>query len=205
MSDATEGETVEKPADNRRAFAMTAIGILGMTAAAFVFGFFLKTSPIAHLSWRFRDAGLGVAATAPMGLLLYWFANTRYPPLARFRNAQVEFFAGIGFEFTPVRIAVMAIGAGISEEMIFRGVLQLWAARHMPLAAAIILPNIIFGALHARTLLYAIIAGMIGVYLGVLFATTSNLLAPIVAHAVYDAIALEYTRRAIAEKRQSAR
>ncbi len=49
-----------------------------------------------------------------------------------------------------------------------------------------------------RTILYAIIAGLVGVYLGVLFAVTDNLLAPMAAHALYDAVALEYTRRAVA-------
>ena len=48
-----------------------------------------------------------------------------------------------------------------------------------------------------RTVLYAIIAGLVGVYLGVLYEATGNLLAPMTAHALYDAVALEYTRRAI--------
>ena len=44
------------------------------------------------------------------------------------------------------------------------------------------------------------LAWIVGVYLGVLLELTDNLLAPLIAHALYDAVALDYTRRAIAAK-----
>ncbi|MCA8894653.1 MAG: CPBP family intramembrane metalloprotease, partial [Amphiplicatus sp.] len=61
-------------------------------------------------------------------------------------------------------------------------------------------PNIAFGALHARTSLYAFIAGMVGVYMGLVFAATDNVLAPIITHAAYDWAALIITQRAIAAR-----
>ena len=59
----------------------------------------------------------------------------------------------------------------------------------------------LFGALHARTILYAVIAGVVGVYFGVLMEVTDNLLTPVIAHGLYDAVALEYTRRAVGKAR----
>lgn len=94
----------------------------------------------------------------------------------------------------------MAIGAGVSEELLFRGVLQTWSDRFLPLAFAILATNVLFGALHARTVLYAVIAGFVGVYLGVVFEASGNLVAPIVTHALYDAVALELARRAMAAR-----
>ena len=55
-----------------------------------------------------------------------------------------------------------------------------------------------------RTALYAIIATLIGIYLGVLFVLTDNLLTAITCHAVYDWVALEYTRRAVIAYRNQA-
>ncbi len=47
-----------------------------------------------------------------------------------------------------------------------------------------------FGAAHLITWTYAIIAGFIGAYLGLLWIWSGNLLKPMVTHAVYDFAAL---------------
>ena len=49
---------------------------------------------------------------------------------------------------------------------------------------------IIFGLLHGMTVTYAILAGVIGLYLGVIWLLTGNLLVPITVHALYDFLAL---------------
>ena len=49
---------------------------------------------------------------------LFWFSRTTWPRIAAFRQSQIDFFANIGFEFTPLRIAVLAIGAGVSVQKI---------------------------------------------------------------------------------------
>jgi len=183
--------------DDWKTFALMVAGMAVTLAAAFGFGLLLETPPAATLRFEAPALIAGVLATAPLVLLLEWFMRTGHPPLARFRESQIGFFAGIGFRFSPLRIAVLAIGAGVTEELLFRGVFQTWAAGELPLFLALLLPNILFGALHWRTTLYAVIAGLVGVYLGVVFLMTGNLLAPIVAHALYDAVALHKTARAI--------
>lgn len=186
--------------DDTRAFLLVLAGAVLMALLAYALGLIVKTPPFARLSFSILDVLLGVAAVGPLVLLLHWFMRTDIPVLARFRKSQIDFFAKVGFRFTPLRIALLAISAGISEELLFRGVLQTWIDSAMPLVWAIILPNIVFGALHARTSLYAFIAGLVGVYMGVLFAATDNVLAPIITHAAYDWVALIITRRAIAAR-----
>lgn len=186
--------------DDWRAFALVSAGAVLLIALAFGLGALLNTPPLERFSLSWRAIVIGIGATAPMIILLDLFMRTKHRGLARFRESQIEFFRTIGFRFTPARIALLAIGAGVSEELLFRGVLQTWIEGGMPLAWAIVLPNILFGALHARTALYAVIAGLVGVYMGVLFAISGNLLAPIIAHGLYDWIALIYTQRAIAAR-----
>ena len=158
----------------------------------------MKTPLLDALSLNIASISIGIAATAPLAAFLLWFMRSSNEAIAAFRESQIEFFANIGFTFTWPRIFVMAIAAGVCEELFFRGVLQAALDRHAPAAVAIIATNVLFGGLHWRTALYAIIAGSVGAYLGVLFWATGGLTAPIVAHALYDLFALYLTRRSVA-------
>lgn len=190
--------------DDSRTFLVVLAGALLMIAFAYSVGALLGVSPHGKLAVRVLDILLGAAAAGPLVLLLLWFMRTDIPVLVRFRHSQLEFFARIGFAFTSTRIALLAIGAGLSEELLFRGVFQTWIESGAPLVVAIVVPNILFGALHARTSLYAFTAGLVGVYMGVLFTATGNVMAPIVTHALYDWVALVITRRAIEARARAA-
>ena len=94
------------------------------------------------------------------------------------------------FEHVRVwHIIVISVLAGLGEELLFRGVLQ--PIIGLPLA------SLVFGAVHVggRGFIgYGIWAACIGALFGWLTLVTGGLLAPIVAHAVYDALALAYVR-----------
>jgi membrane protease YdiL (CAAX protease family) len=86
-------------------------------------------------------------------------------------------------------IIVISVLAGLAEELLFRGVLQ-------PLIG-LPLSSLVFGAVHVggRSLIgYGVWAACIGALFGWLMVETGGLLAPIVAHTVYDALALAYVR-----------
>ncbi|MBT8471198.1 MAG: CPBP family intramembrane metalloprotease [Marinicaulis sp.] len=196
-------EPEEHASDDGTSFA---VAILGTTILA-VIGLGLAHVagvPIApQIKLKIDDVLLGVIATLPLGIFLYWFSQTSIPSFAEFRESQIDFFSKIGFQFTPMRIVAMALAAGVGEEILFRGFLQSWINSFSPVVIAIIVSNIVFGLLHMRTVLYAVIAGLVGAYLGVVFAVTDNLLTPMVTHFAYDLLALEYTRNAIAARGNS--
>ena len=197
MSAPADEETGKQSAalSDARAFWLTFVFGSLMVPLAIGLAALLKVDLAAMLTGAIADAGYGVAATIPLLVFLAWFAKTEIGVMKRFRDSQIEFFSNIGFEFTTLRIVLLAIVAGVGEELLFRGVLQGAAMRAMPLSLAIIVPNIFFGLLHARTLLYALIAALIGVWLGLVAHFTAGLIAPIVAHGLYDLVAFEYTRR----------
>jgi uncharacterized protein len=90
----------------------------------------------------------------------------------------------------PAELALIAAMAGLGEELLFRGVLQPALAEHiLPWLAAVVV-GLSFGAVHWITPTYAALAGIVGTYLGILALVSGNLLAPIVAHALYDLVAL---------------
>lgn len=86
-------------------------------------------------------------------------------------------------------LVAIALLAGGCEEALFRGVVQPVLAHHLPQAVAVGLAAMLFGAAHWLTPAYALLAGLVGAYLGWL-ALAGNLLVPIVAHAAYDIVAL---------------
>ncbi|MEO1150927.1 MAG: type II CAAX endopeptidase family protein [Pseudomonadota bacterium] len=181
-------------AETENAKAAVAIrGSLMFVALAYLIAAGTGVSPHATLAVTPQAIFLGLAGVAPMLLVLVSLETIKHPRMIAFRDHQIRFFANIGFRFTPLRILLMSLGAGIGEELLFRGALQAWLDDSLPVALAIILPSVVFGLLHNNNLIYMIIAGVIGLYLGVLFAVTGNILVPIIAHTVYDVIAFAYT------------
>lgn len=175
----------------------TISGSLIFVAIAFLLAALTGVSPLS--SFAFTPAAIiwGVGATLPMLLLLVGLEKISHPSVKLFREQQVKFFAGLGFKFTPFRIIAMSLGAGIGEELLFRGALQGWLALHLPILVAILIPSILFGLMHNVNKIYMVIAGLISLYLGMVFVVSDNILAPIIAHTLYDIIALAYTAHLI--------
>jgi membrane protease YdiL (CAAX protease family) len=94
----------------------------------------------------------------------------------------------------PMEIAVIALLAGLGEEMLFRPIVQGEIARWIGLPygsiVGLLIAAILFGLLHKMTITYAILAGLIGLYLGIIWLLSGNLLVPITAHAIYDFLAI---------------
>jgi hypothetical protein len=90
----------------------------------------------------------------------------------------------------PGALVAVALLAGLGEEALFRGVLQPALATHLPVAAAVAITAVAFGVAHWITPTYALLAAIVGIYLGGLLVLSGNLLVPVVAHGLYDIVAL---------------
>jgi len=168
-------------------------GSLGLLAWAI--GGAVGQSPWENLSWNAGDFALGVAATVP---LLAGFAlcmRVPWQPLARIRQSYHEVIRPFFGASTMVELAVIAMVAGIAEEMLFRGVVQAAVGRWFGLWPGIVAASVLFGAVHLITVTYGILAALVGIYLGWSYIASGNLLVVIVAHALYDFLALVYLVR----------
>ena len=157
---------------------------------AVLLGRWWDAPPFRRLEGRWGGQGAGIAAPAPLFVALWWGLTPRWGPAVRFGRMVQErigpLFAGAG----PGSLLLVALAAGVGEEALFRGVIQDALGARMPPAAAITLAAVLFGALHWVSGAYAVLACLVGAYLGVLYETTGTLLAPIVTHALYDLVAL---------------
>jgi uncharacterized protein len=86
--------------------------------------------------------------------------------------------------------AALSIGAGVSEELLFRGFLLYYLARHLPDLngwPAILIASAVFGFAHLFQGWRGILAtGVLGAIFGLLYAVTGSLFAPVVLHAAID-------------------
>ena len=99
-----------------------------------------------------------------LGLLL-WCLRTTWGPMRRL-VALVE--ERLGPHLTDASIGgivLLAVLAGIGEELLFRGVVQVWLAERAPLWLALAAASVLFGVGHWLSASYAILASLIGAYL----------------------------------------
>jgi membrane protease YdiL (CAAX protease family) len=93
---------------------------------------------------------------------------------------------------------VLAAVAGISEEILFRGVIQPWLENSWGMVASLIISSTIFALLHAVTLLYFILSACVSLYLGLYldYENIRNLTTPIIIHGLYDFFVFMFILRA---------
>lgn len=147
--------------------------------------------PFADLNYSEPALANGLIETLPVTLLFFALQALPYRPLQQIRQMLLE---TIGAKFNDRNwsdLLVLALIAGFSEELLFRGVLQPWLEQLTGMLGGLLLSNLLFALVHAVTPLYASLALLMGVYLGLSldYGGSRNLLTPMVVHALYDFVA----------------
>jgi hypothetical protein len=92
---------------------------------------------------------------------------------------------------------MVATLAGVGEELLFRGVLQVKAGQWTTPLIGLLIASLLFGLAHALSKLYFAFAVAVGAFLGWLAIACHDLVAPMIAHGLYDFLALAYLSRSI--------
>ena len=167
----------------------------GLIVLAWGLGLLLDT-PFGEQTFVTAPAiGLGIAATMPLFLSLYATIRSSWPVLVRLRRVIEEQVVPLFAGCTVWGIAAISILAGVGEEALFRGVIQTNFTGAMGVVPALLVTSVLFGLVHFVTSTYAVMAGIIGLYLGMISIWSGNLLVPMVVHALYDFVALMYLAR----------
>jgi membrane protease YdiL (CAAX protease family) len=123
----------------------------------------------------------GVLATIPPLVCLVVVRAIPWPPLRRVGSFLNEVLGPALAQCSLGELALVASLAGVGEELLFRGALQ-------PVLG-LALTSLIFAGAHFITPTYAVLTGLMGLYLGWLFTASQTLWVPIVTHALYDFVA----------------
>jgi membrane protease YdiL (CAAX protease family) len=152
---------------------------------AWTAGYHLRTGPLG------QALVLGSATAVVLAAAQYWLLRAApdrglVRGLRRlYREVLRPLFSTLSFG----EIVLVSLLAGVGEELLFRGAVQ-------P-AWGLVAASVLFGLCHVggrTTWPLGVWAGAVGLLLGWLAVLTDGLLAPIVAHAAYDALALSYIR-----------
>ena len=165
-------------------------GALG--AAAIVFGSGMTLPPLRQIRGDGLAAGWGLVAAIPLLLLMFALRRLNVGPFGRLNRAVDGLLVPLFSGCTLADFALISLVGGLGEELLFRGLIQSALCNWLGLAAGLVLASLIFGLVHLITPTYAVVATVVGAYFGWLAIAFDNLLPAIVAHAVYDFVALAY-------------
>jgi len=137
-----------------------------------------------------RSGVLALAATLPLVAFAFWSMRTEHAFFASLRKLLRETVAPLFASCSLPELLLIAIMAGIGEEVFFRGFLQGSLGRVVNPWIALALVSALFGAVHMVSIGYAIVAGLLGAYLGTLLLLTGNLFVAVAVHTLFDFVAL---------------
>lgn len=162
-----------------------------LVLAAYVIGWWGGVNPLANLRLEWYSLLWGLAGTLPLYLL---FLLSYHVPLGRLHAIKRFLIDRLGPYLDAchwTQLLYLGLLAGLTEEILFRGLLQPLLENHWGYSVGIVGSNILFALAHFITPLYAVLAGLTGLYLGLSldFGGERNLLTPIVIHSVYDFLA----------------
>lgn len=175
----------------------------GLVFVALALGLLSQINPFADFRIDRASVFVGIAAALLPFALLVVSDRFRFSALERMKRIVLQLLGPSLIACRWYELVFVAALAGFGEELVFRGVLQRLLERWLDFGgsghiAGLIASNVIFGLLHFLTPTYALLAGLMGIYFGVLLDSTNppSLVVPMVAHGLYDYLAFLLLRRA---------
>jgi len=164
----------------------------GTLLLALVLGWLFGFPPLYQMHFSWIGLGTGIIATGPLLLGMWWCSRSQFPPLRALMRQVDELLVPLFFGAPWYTLLLISVLAGFGEEFLFRGVFQPGLTAWVGLPLALLITSTLFGLAHLITPTYAVLAGLIGFYFGLIAAVTGSLLAPVTSHALYDCVALTY-------------
>lgn len=178
---------------NRKALLLITIFVEGgLVLLGLILMRFSRLELLSRIDLSWSATAYALLFCLPLLAMLFFFDRSQWGPMIRFRREIDEKIAPIFVNSKLPDLALIALFAGVGEELFFRGWLQSVLASRFEAWLGILIASMIFGLAHYLSPTYAIYAGLTGLYLGVIYQVTGNLYVAMVIHALYDFIALVY-------------
>jgi len=160
----------------------------GLALVAVGLGWLFDLRPLEAIQLEPAAVLWGFVGAAPLYAIFLLF--DRYPvgPLRQIKDLLAEMLGPVFAQCRKIDLALVALMAGLGEELLFRGLL-------LPLTGGdsfllgLLISSLIFGLAHAVTWSYVVLAALAGAFFALQWHYTGNLLTPIITHAVYDYLA----------------
>lgn len=183
---------MDRPTNHIKNFYRSACSFeAGLIFVAVILGWLANINPF--LAIRFSEPAIlyGVTGTMPLFLLLVALEHMQIPSLAKVRRMLIDTLGPSLYGYHWTDWLILAALAGLSEELLFRGVLQPWLEASWGFYPGLIGSGLLFGLAHAVTPLYALLTALVGIYLSLsmTYGGENNLLIPVIIHGLYDFLA----------------
>ena len=185
-----------------RTFILVCLFEGGLGVIAWSLGWLSGYSPLTTFQLTWSSLVWGILGTLPLIFALLLLERCPANALVEIRRVVQEVMAPLFRGFALWQLFVVALLAGVGEEILFRGFVQgglaiFLAFLNVPSVQifALLIASILFGVMHPITRTYAVLCMLAGIYLGGLWLWSDNLLVPILVHTFYDFFALIYLLR----------
>jgi uncharacterized protein len=158
---------------------------------AIFLGWVANIDPFEHIYFSETAIAYGVIGTLPLFLMFLSLEKLQGESVVKIRKLLLNTLGPGLHSYHWSDLLILAAIAGIAEELLFRGVIQPWIENSWGITTGLIASNIVFGLVHAVTPLYAVLAALVGIYLGLSldYSGDRNLLIPVIIHGLYDFLA----------------
>ena len=190
---------------------------LSLGLSAILIGLFLGVNPRQDLpAWWdgpaiLKSLGIGLLVGSAFALAMEFVSRLPIRSIQKLeRSMQSQLHLLLGPMSVP-DLLLLSLSAGIGEELLFRGLIQgWWMSLSETLSFLESLPGmaisaVCFGFAHPLSKTYIVLATVAGFLFAILYWATRDLLACVLAHAIYDAIICVYwkwTQSQLAKKNQ---
>lgn len=163
------------------------LGLLGL-GLAWVFGLSLTGPFQAGLT----DITLGLVLGIAYFIVMVGAIRLPFRPVRKLLKFVDRVVAPLFRETSLADVILVATAAGVGEELFFRIFLQQWIGSYTPAGVAIVAVGVAFAVCHPFTLAYASVAFAFAIGNGIAFYLTGSVVSAVIAHALYDALAILY-------------
>lgn len=154
---------------------------------------------ISQKNTSYMDGCAGIFATIPLllfGIIINQFQFYVCIQKLNYLTRMSVLFI-FGNDFRPVTVGIsallVAIVAGVGEEMFFRAIVQEEMSKLTSESIGVCVSVLLFGLVHALHPIYAILASLAGGYFSLLYIVCGrSIIVPAIAHSIYDWIIFMY-------------
>ena len=176
-----------------------------LVLVAIFLGWIAEINPFEFIIFSEQALTNGIMGTLPLCVIFLALNQITADSLQQIRQILQNTLGPSLVKHHWADLFVLAAIAGISEEILFRGLIQPWIENSWGMMAGLLVSSLIFGLVHAATFLYFIMATAVSIYLGLYldYDGTRNLLTPIIIHGLYDFFAFVVIVRAYRIEQQT--
>lgn len=165
---------------------------LGLAVLAVMLGWVFGLDLFGRIEFTLAALNWSVLGTLPLLLAGWWLFRSSWAWMRELKRLVQEMVTLLFRDAPPGTVFLVALLAGVGEELLFRGVVQGGLSGLIGPWGALLAASLLFGAMHALTRAYFVVATIMGLYLGLIYLWTGNLLIPILIHFLYDWVVLRY-------------